>query len=127
MGAWGERPYDNDTAADWFAGLLEPVAKQIEDLLNLDVDESNYDEYRAAAWFITKIGRNYVYPTVNRGTHLSILHNHLSRLHDRLQTIRNDNGWLDGWRDRAKIEAEMDNLIRQLQRVCKWNNVVITF
>ena len=120
MGAWGERPYDNDTAADWFVGLLEPAAKQIEDLLNLDVDESHYDKYRAAAWFLIKIGRNYVYPT-------AMLGNHLSKLHDRLQTIRGDDSWLDSWRLRRKIEVEMDDLIQQLQRVCKWNNVVITF
>lgn len=120
MGAWGTRPYDNDTAADWFIGLLKPAANQIEDLLNRPVDDSHYDEYRAAAWFLTKIGRNFVYPT-------AMLGNHLSKLHDRLQTMRADDTWLSTWFKRDEIEAEMDELIQQLQRVCKWNNVVITF
>lgn len=120
MGSWGERPYDNDTAADWFIGLLEPAAKKIEDLLNRPVDDSHYDEYRAAAWFMTKIGRNYVYPT-------AMLGDHLSKLHDRLQTIRADDDWLNSWKLRHVMEEEMDDLIRQVQRVCKWNNVTITF
>jgi hypothetical protein len=120
MGAWGTRPYDNDTAADWFGNVLQPVSDSIEELLNRPVDESHYDEYRAAAWLLIKIGRNFVYDTFRRD-------DHLSRLHDRLQTIRADQGWMDGWRDSEDIKGEMDEIIIQMQRACKWNNVVITF
>jgi len=120
MGAWASRPYDNDTAADWFGKVLEPVSDSIEELLNRDVDEEHYDEYRAAAWLLTKIGRNYVYD-VNRRS------DHLSKLHERLQTIRSDQGWMDCWDDKSEMKAEMDDLIQQLQRVCKWNNVSIVF
>lgn len=118
MGAFGTRPYDNDTAADWFGKVLAPVSDSIEELLNRPVEEDNYDEYRAAAWLLIKIGRNFVYD-INRRN------DHLSRLHTRLQIIRDDQGWMDCWTD--DIKGEMDELIQQMQRACKWNNVVITF
>lgn len=120
MGAWGTRPYDNDTAADWFGKVLKPVSDDIEELLNRPVDESSYDEYRAAAWLLIKIGRNYVYDVNRRDQHLS-------GLHDRLQTMRSDTGWMGTWRDQNEIKEEMDDLVQQIQRVCKWNNVSITF
>ena len=35
MGAWGEHPVDNDTAADWFGDLMDKtkLPKQIEKAL----------------------------------------------------------------------------------------------
>jgi hypothetical protein len=120
MGSWGERPYDNDTAADWFGEIMEVPCQKIEELLARPVDDSHYDEYRAAAWFLSKIGRNYVYPTAS-------LSKHLSGIHDRLQTIRNDSDWLSGWKRQDVQEKDLDDLIQQVQRVCKWNNVTITF
>lgn len=120
MGAWGEKPYDNDSAADWFGDVLSPVSDKVEELLQRPVDETHYAEYRAAAWLLTKIGRNYVYD-VNRRE------DHLSKLHDRLQTIRADQDWIDGWQDEKEIISELDEQIAQMQRVCKWNNVAVTF
>ena len=79
--------------------------------MNAPVDESMYDEYRAAAWMLTKIGRTFVYP-------VDFLKEHLSKLHDRLQTIRADQDWIDGWM--VDIVKELDDQIAQIQRVCKW-------
>lgn len=120
MGSWGEKPYENDSAADWFGDVLTPVSERVQDLLDAPVDINLYSEYRAAAWMLTKIGRTFVYPSDK-------LDDHLSRLHDRLQTIRNDQAWLDCWRDQDSIKQEMDGQIRQMQRVCEWNTVTINF
>lgn len=120
MGAWGEKAYENDSAADWFNDVFEPVSKQVQALLDAPVEERLYPEYRAAAWMLTKIGRTFVYPSDK-------LDDHLSKLHDRLQTIRNDKDWMDSWVDQAAITKEMDDQILQMQRVCKWNNVTINF
>ena len=120
MGAWGEKAYENDSAADWFGGVFDTVAEKVQALLDAPVEERLYPEYRAAAWMLTKIGRTYVYPTDS-------LDDHLSKLHDRLQTIRNDKDWMDSWQDQDTIKKEMDDQILQMQRVCKWNNVVVNF
>ncbi len=118
MAAWGEKAYENDSAADWCADALAPVAQKVEELLDAPVNKSLYDEYRAAAWMLTKIGRNYVYP-------VDSLKPHLTKLHDRLQTIRNDQDWIDGWM--VDIIKEMDDQISQIQRVCKWNDAPVNF
>ena len=46
MGAWGTRPYDNDTAADWFAGATAGVVSEITDLLQEPISDKLYDEYQ---------------------------------------------------------------------------------
>jgi len=120
MGAWGVKAYENDSAADWFVGVFDTVAEKVQELLDSPVDKRLYPEYRAAAWMLTKIGRTYVYPS-------DVLGDHLSKLHDRLQTIRNDKDWMDSWVDQDAITKEMDEQILQIQRVCKWNNVVVNF
>lgn len=120
MAAFGTRAYESDSAADWFADVFTPVSQKIQELLDSPVDENLYPEYRAAAWMLTKIGRTFVYPADK-------LDDHLSRLHDRLQTIRADKDWMECWRDQDAIKKEMDDQILQMQRVCKWNNVTINF
>ena len=120
MGAWGERPYDNDTASDWLHEVLTTASDKIEELVNLPVDASNYDEYRAAAWLLTKICRTYVYDAEH-------IDDHLSKLHDRLQTIKNDIGYIATWKSPTEFVNDLDELIQQIQRVCKWNNVTVTF
>lgn len=120
MGSWGEKAYENDCAADWFGGVFGTVSEKVQALLDLPVEKMLYPEYRAAAWMLTKIGRTFVYPP-------DVLDKHLSELHDRLQTIRNDKDWIDSWVDQEVITKEMDDQILQIQRVCKWNNVVINF
>lgn len=120
MGSWGTKVYEDDSAADWFNNVFEPVSKQVQTLLDAPVKHHLYQEYRAAAWMMTKIGRSFVYPK-------SKLDDHLSKLHDRLQIIRNDKDWIDSWVNPHSIAKEIDNQILQIQRVCKWNNVVVNF
>jgi hypothetical protein len=120
MGAWGTRPYDNDTAADWFAGATAGMVSEITNLLQKPISDQYYDEYRAAAWILTKIGRNYVYDSL-------LLDNHLAGIHERLKTMRRDTGWIATWRNPTEIQADLDDLIQQVERVCKWNNVAVSF
>jgi len=120
MGAWGTRPYDNDAAADWFADATESAVKKVDELIKLPIEQANYDEYRAAAWLLTKIGRTYVYET-------AALDSHLAAIHERLKTMRRDIGWIATWKNPTEITADLDDLIQQVERVCKWNNVAISF
>lgn len=73
MGAWGKLPWDNDGAADWFGALFEKtkLAKQIEDTLRLDVQDS-HEEIRAAASVLLFLGRNYIWPVNDLDRHLTL-------------------------------------------------------
>lgn len=60
MGAWGLDPWDNDTAADWFADLWRdsPVVDRVLEALRQDGDESTV----AALWLCSELCRVYIWP-----------------------------------------------------------------
>lgn len=64
MGTWGTAPWDNDAAADWYAGLFEEtkLAKYVAETLSREVDDDSYEEVRAAAAIVLMLGRNYIWP-----------------------------------------------------------------
>ena len=64
---WGEQPWDNDQAADWFAGLMEKTSlpEKVRTTLRLadkGLDEETTPLLRAAAWCVIQFGRVYVWP-----------------------------------------------------------------
>jgi hypothetical protein len=63
MGSWGIKPYENDSAADWFGDLWEefPLPSKVEETLKLDVDDS-HEEIRAAAHVVLQLGDTYIWP-----------------------------------------------------------------
>jgi len=62
MGAWGDEPWDNDDAADWFAELISPkFVKQIDVALRKD-PEDDYETVRAACYVLNVLGHNYIWP-----------------------------------------------------------------
>ncbi len=73
MGAWDKFPWDNDGAADWFADLFEKtqLAKQVEDTLKLQVEDS-HEEIRAAASVVLFLGRTYIWPVHDLDRHLTL-------------------------------------------------------
>lgn len=119
MGAWGNKPYMNDEGADWLDTALQPVADSIQQLLDAPVEQNLYDKYRAAGWLLTKICRVHVYP-------VNLIEPHLLTIHERLQTVRGDASWIDCWLDN-QMRNEMNDLICQIQRICRWNNIDIKF
>ena len=73
MGAWGKLPWDNDGAADWFGDLFDKtkLAKQVEDTLKLEAEDS-HEEIRAAASVLLFLGRDYVWPVHDLDRHLTL-------------------------------------------------------
>jgi len=73
MGAWGKLPWDNDRAADWFGDLFDKtkLAKQVEDTLKLEAEDS-HAEIRAAASVLLFLGRDYVWPVHDLDRHLTL-------------------------------------------------------
>jgi hypothetical protein len=61
MGDWGNAPWDNDEAADWFGVLCDQnrIAEFVTETL-LDV-ETSYACVRAAASFLIFLGRAALY------------------------------------------------------------------
>lgn len=64
---WGKESWDNDQAADWFAGLMEKTSLPDKVRITLRLAEKGLDEetiplLRAAAWCVLQFGRVYIWP-----------------------------------------------------------------
>ena len=64
MGAWGVSAFDNDSAADWFGDLWDevPLPTKIGEMLEIEVDEDNHEEIRAAVHVLVQLGVVYIWP-----------------------------------------------------------------
>lgn len=106
MGAWGEGPYDNDTAADWFYGLDNTG---IYDFIESGLNSEDYYEQRAAAWLVQRLAESvYVY-------NLDKFDKHRKLAVERLTNILNDNDWLNSWRDRDLVEESLRSQIDAIE------------
>ena len=92
MGAWGNQPWDNDRAADWFGDLFErtQLAPIVEKTLLLDPADFP-DEIRAAACALVFWGRVYVWPVKELQRHLALAADQLeavSRLEEITESLK---------------------------------------
>ena len=73
MGCWGVKPYEDDSAADWFGDLWDefPVPAKIEETLNLDFEDS-HEEIRAAAHILMQLGETYIWPVDSIDRHCDL-------------------------------------------------------
>jgi len=74
MGAWGNAPWDNDDAADWFGELFDStkLAKRVEKALKKKDVEEYAGQIRAAAYVLVCLGRVYIWPTDDLDGHLRL-------------------------------------------------------
>jgi hypothetical protein len=74
MGAWGDQPWDNDDAADWFGELFAAtkLAARVEKTLNTKDIEEYAGRIRAAAYVLLALGRVYIWPVDDLDRHLRL-------------------------------------------------------
>ena len=108
MGTWGNEPWDNDTAADWFGDLFNAtgLSDKIAEGLVADVDDRP-EVVRAAAHLIFLLGHTYVWPTAH-------LREHQQLAVERLQAL------LDiEWEPRRQLQKELRALRSRLKPPAK--------
>lgn len=64
MSTHGYAPWENDSAADWLAELMDQtnIAELIRTKLEEPVTEMSFEEIRAAAGMLLLIGQTYIWP-----------------------------------------------------------------
>jgi hypothetical protein len=104
MGAWGELPWDNDAAADWFGDLMDKtrLAQEVERTLKLDVEDS-YEEIRAAASVLLFLGRVYIWPVHDLDRHLTLAADRLEEV-SRVDVVAESSELVEG------VRAEIQEL-----------------
>ena len=76
MGAWETGPWDNDTALDWFDGMMEKtgLAKYVEGTLYQEINNDNLgaaDEIRAAVSVLVLLGHLGLWPIDDWEPHMN--------------------------------------------------------
>ena len=63
MGMWEFEAWGNDSAADWFADLMDSTNLRQHWVKGIEAEpEEEYEEVRAAIWLFAQLGRTYVWP-----------------------------------------------------------------
>jgi len=109
MGAWGEHPVDNDTAADWFGDLMDKtkLPNQIEKALKSGEPEIQ----RVAAWLLGRIGYTYVYD-------IDALEKHLALAIEKLEEILKGD-WIKEWVNQSAVKRSVRKQIKVLEDLQK--------
>ena len=81
MGCWGVKPYENDSAADWFGDLWDefPVPSKVEETLSMDLEDS-HEEIRAAAHILITLGKTYIWPVTLINRHCDLAARRLTEM-----------------------------------------------
>jgi hypothetical protein len=84
MGAWETGPWDNDTALDWFDGMMEKtgLAKYVEGTLYQEINSNDpgaADEIRAAVSVLVLLGHLGIWPIDDWKPHMNLA---ISRLEE---------------------------------------------
>ena len=106
MGTWNNKPYDNDSAADWFAGLMDRT-KLREDWLRSLKSYDLKDEpalARAAVWLFLQLGHVYVWPIADYDSDLELA---ISTT----KSLSNNEELLDQSGMKKDIESELAELV----------------
>lgn len=84
MGTWGEAPWDNDEAADFFVKELRDTGFVADVVATLEDNEAAEDGHRGAAAAVVSLGRGYVWPEPDHlEYHLELAAASLQRIRDK--------------------------------------------
>ncbi|MCL2091890.1 MAG: DUF4259 domain-containing protein [Micrococcales bacterium] len=111
MGAWGDEPWDNDTAADWFDSLMDDTSLRKHWRKGITADpEDEGETVLAAAWLFVQLGRVYVWPIKRYDKDLELTITKLRAIRDDERLSEGDpEGWvrrIDGYIADLESRAE---------------------
>ncbi|NNF00938.1 MAG: hypothetical protein HKN25_18120 [Pyrinomonadaceae bacterium] len=113
---WGNEPWDNDAAADWFGKLLDKtdLPKHVRKTLLLSKEDDPYGEntaeLRAAAYCVLQLGRVYIWPIASLKEDLQIAIN-------ALEMVLSNEDYCYSTEIKDQIGAEKRELTSRLDRL----------
>lgn len=108
MGVWGNNPWENDSAADWFSSAFAGV--DLEARISTGLDDESPDRCRAAAYLLSLLGNPYVWPG-DPGRLARLVDKALTRM----ESLASDGEYLSGYADRAGLILSIGYLVGVLQ------------
>jgi hypothetical protein len=115
MGCWGVKPYESDSAADWFGDLWDefPIPSKVEETLKLDL-EDNLEEIRAAAHLLVQLGQVYIWPVDSIDRHCDLAARRLQEI-KALEEYSGDDF-------QAQLQSEIDILRSRISKGYRRDN-----
>lgn len=116
MGTWGEKPWDNDAAADYYGELFEDTGLAERVARTLNSEDVSPDEWRAAASVVVLLGRVYVWPIDSYEEHLELAARRLEQI---LEGDSRETLWRDPYmrrRFREQVAEERGIILARLNR-----------
>lgn len=107
MGAWGEGPTDNDTAADMESDLGKV---SVYNLVVKGLASDDEHEQRFAAWLIAAFGDEYIHGS-------KTIREHVILALEKMQTLIDNSEWIKTWRSETKIRQAIKEQIIELSRL----------
>jgi hypothetical protein len=129
MGAWGHKPFENDSALDWLAYIERPILREITFALRPDGEGGGYHETIAAAALLVQMTGRRSIPDLS---YLAFQEDTFSQAIAALERIRQDKSWMKTWESPACVRRRIGALISQLgvrakEEAEQENKIKITF
>lgn len=105
MGAWSTGPLDNDTAADFMAGVMRK--SKLPKIIEKGLKGKCPEEVRAAAVMLEHVGYSYMYD-------VDVLDKHLILAVEKLQDILENKVWVESWNYPANARLAIREQILKL-------------
>ena len=102
MGAWGVAPFENDTAADWFATNVE---QPLSLAAGAGLKSKKPDVVRAACCLLEQLGHTYTWDTYTLNDQLIEAINCLTRISEDGEYIRPGAGGCSSFSSRTRASA----------------------
>jgi hypothetical protein len=109
---WGDQPWDNDRAADWYGVMMKKtgVPAYVRKTLSEELNKDSSEVLRAAAFCVVQFGRIYVWPTDE-------LRDDLKLAIAALQQVLNDDDYCHSIEITIEVRAELAQLEEQLKTI----------
>jgi len=112
MGAWGHKPWENDSAMDWLGPIGDFALSEIRKALTLSPrGDPGYLEAIAAAALLQELSEKGAHPNV---AYAALKDGVYDRAVATLSKIAADAQWISEWKQPDAMEAELARLTRLL-------------
>jgi len=109
---WGDQPWDNDRAADWYGVMMKKtgIPAYTRKTLSEELHKDSAEVLRAAAFCVVQFGRIYVWPTEE-------LRDDLKLAIEALKQVLNDDDYCHSIEITIEVRAELAELEERLKTI----------
>jgi hypothetical protein len=110
VGAWGLKPFENDSAHDWLSHIERPIIREITFALRV-CDSDGYHEAIAAADLLLRMTEPKSLPNLS---YLALQEDLFKLAVFTLNKIKADKEWVDSWAVPSRMRRQLNKLLADI-------------